>query len=210
MILLETFRIHRNWHSVQKLLPHYTLNEIQEHYEYIYLNQQGSKLLPKVPETKASMFPEPIIPYRLKLDDVQDPPRHSPGTFGFNLTAGYNAARSDFEVKFDANAESLVAHLPTICSSSPEFPLFSELHCSIIQIYNRRLLERQRRRRIIREHGLIVPRKTATWLHRYDQTLTHSVYDRLARYMQFYTGEGFEYMMEGLHRAGELKMQIAR
>lgn len=210
LILLEGLRVHRNWHSVAKLLPNRTPKELEEHYNRYYLNQRGSPFLPKIPETATSLFPEPIVPYRFKTTDVQDPPRYTPGTISYSSVAGYNAARSDFEIKYDSNAEDLVANLPTVKTTDPDYNLMSQLQYAIANIYNRRLAERNRRRRIIKEHGLIMPRKTTTWLHRYNLTITSSVYDRLVHFMQFYKGEGFEKMMEGLHRAGELKIQIAR
>lgn len=210
MSLLEGIRVHRNWEHVAKLLPNRTIEEIKEHYDRFYLDRVGSSSLPVVSESEASLFPQPLIPYRFKLTDVNEPPRYTPGTVSYSSVAGYNAARSDFEIKYDANAEELVAPLPTIQPSDPDYYLMSELLCAIARIYNRRLEERKRRMKVIRDHGLIVTRKFTSWLHRYDMTITSNVYDRLLRFMQFYNGEQFEYLMEGLHRAGELKIQIAR
>lgn len=183
--------------------------EVKEHYEEFYLERKGSLSLPVVSNNCNEYIP-PVVPYRFRLVDVADPIRCSSSSPMFHNYAGYNAARSDFEMDYDASAEDLISHLQVIDDTHPLRETLEKLQCSIIHIYNRRLRERQRRKRVIKEHGLIMHRKMLSWLHRFDNTLSQSVYERLIPFVQFYRGQGFEYLMEGLHRVGELKMQIAR
>lgn len=210
MILLDSLVQDNNWDTIAKKLPGRSVKEIKEHYDYFYLRKKGSSLLPHFPEVDAP-YPLPIIPYRFKVKDVEDPPRYASNSVGYLSVAGYNAARSDFELEYDTSAEEFVASLKTADPNDPYYKALSHLQCGIVEAYNRRLQERQKRKTVIRTHGLILLRKTIAAMHRYDMTVTRTVYERLMCFMQFFnTGLEFDYLLEGLHRAGELKMQISR
>lgn len=213
LTLLVSLLQYNNWGLVMKELPGRSIKEIKEHYDYFYLRRHGSSLLPEIPKFERPVYPTPVVPYRVKLAGVEEPPRYTSNSVGFHSVAGYNPARSDFELEYDANAEDLVAHLEyeTVDQSDPEHDIIADLQCAMINSYNRRLQERQRRKNVIRTHGLILLRKTTAALHRYDVTITRPVYERLLCFMQYYhSGLEFDFIMEGLHRAGELKMQISR
>uniref|UniRef100_A0A1Y1LJI4 Transcriptional adapter n=1 Tax=Photinus pyralis TaxID=7054 RepID=A0A1Y1LJI4_PHOPY len=211
LILLDTLLDYGNFSLVHRQLPNRSFKEIKEHYDEFYLNKKASNLLPSFIPVPLSSKHE-IMPYRFHLNDIDDPPRHNPNSVGYHTMAGYNAARSDFELEYDSNAEDLIASLnfKNIDRSDPDYELMTDLQCAIISSYNRRLLERQRRKAIIRNHGLILIRKTIGWLHRYDATITRRVYGKMCRFMQFFSGMHFEYLMEGLHHAAVLKNEIFR
>lgn len=199
-----------NWTSISKMLPNYSIREIKEHYEHFYIHREGSELLPEFSKSSRGTFMEPIVPYRFKTVNIMEPPRAPLNITSGSYLSGYNAARSDFELDYDTSAEDLLCKLEVPQENNPNYDLLVSLQYAIFNIYNKRLQERMRRKRIIRKHGLIVPRKVSAWLHRYDMTITPSVCEKMIRFMQFCSGERFEYIMEGLHKAGELKMQIAR
>lgn len=210
LTLLDSLQKYGNWNSVAKEIPNRTLKEIKIHYDYFYLERHGSDHFPEVNKSESAAFLEPIVPYRQRISDTDEPPRYSPNTLGYKSLAGYNPARSDFESEFDSTAEDLLSNLKPVDKDDPHFDLITNLQCSVIQSYNRRLIERQRWKKIIRDHGLIVLRKVNAWLHRYDVTITRPVYEKLIRFMQFCTPVQFELLMEGLHHSGELKIQILR
>ncbi|KAK5646921.1 hypothetical protein RI129_005385 [Pyrocoelia pectoralis] len=211
LILLDTLLDYGNFGLVDRQLPNHSLREIKNHYDEFYLMKKGSNLLPNFQPLQNSIKNQ-MVPYRFRLNDIDDPPRYNPNSVGYHTMAGYNAARSDFELEYDSNAEDLIASLnfKNIDRSDPHYELMTNLQCAIISSYNRRLLERQRRKTIIRNHGLILIRKTIGWLHRYDATVTRRVYGKMCRFMQFYTGTHFEYLMEGLHHVAMLKNEILR
>lgn len=211
LTLLESLLRDNNWESIAKKLPGRSIPEIKEHYDYFYMQQNGSPLLPKPPKVEGAPYPMPIVPYRFKVIGVEDPPRHASGSESCLHITGYNAARSDFEGDYDAGAEETVADLEPIDRNHPDYELLTNLQCALIAAYNRRLWERQKRKRILKNHGLILLRKTVSALHRYNVTITERVYTKLMGFMQFFkSGMDFDYLLEGLHRAGELKMQISR
>ncbi|XP_017777769.1 PREDICTED: transcriptional adapter 2-alpha-like isoform X1 [Nicrophorus vespilloides] len=203
MILLNGILTLSNFSKITTLLPNKSFKDIKKHYDYYYLMRKGSDQLPKVQIDDHVM--QPVVPYRFRLNNVQDPIRSRD-----SAPAGYNAARSDFEFDFDKNAEDTISTLELFDSEHKFYDIASDLQKAIVNAYRRKVWERQRRKNIIREHGLIMQQKTTSWLHRYDMTITPPIYEKLIRFMQFFNGRGFEYLMEGLHRAGELKIQIAR
>lgn len=212
LILLKVLLDYGNFSSITRYLPNRSVKEVKEHYDYYYLQKNGSSLLPSFPKISVEQNVGTVIPYKFRVFDVDEPPRYNSNSVGFHSMAGYNAVRSEFELEYDSNAEDLISNLnyEPVGRCDPNYELITNLQCAIIRSYNRRLLERHRRKTIIRNHGLILSRKTIAWLHRYDMTITRRVYERMCRFMQFYSGMQFEFVMEGLHRAGELKAEISR
>ncbi|KAF5300787.1 hypothetical protein FQA39_LY11032 [Lamprigera yunnana] len=211
LVLLNTLLDYSNFSLVAKDLQNRTVKEVKEHYDDFYLQKKGSELLPSFSIIDRANI-NPIVPYRFKLVDVHEPPRYNYNSVGFHSMAGYNAPRSDFELEYDSNAEDLISglNLKDIGRSDPHYKLITDLQCAILRSYNRRLAERERRKLIIRNHGLILIRKTIGWLHRYDASITKRTYERFCRFMQFCSGMQFEFLLEGLHRVGELKAEISR
>lgn len=200
-----------NWEMISKKLRNRTEQEVKEHYDKFYLDEACSAL-PRIPDTQESLFPTQVVPYRYRLTNIEEPPRYAPSTSGYQSVAGYNAARSDFEIEYDANCEDILAKLSEtdIPITHPQYHVLQELQCGLIRSYNRRVKERERRKRVIRSHGLILLRKTISSLHRYENTITRSVAERMLIFMQFLNGMEFDFLMEGLHRAAELKQRISK
>lgn len=199
-----------NWIDVSRRVQGKSAEECKTHYLQHYVNGQTLPNLPVIKETTTSLFGCEPIPYIFKLQDLEEPPRFSRDTSNCRLLAGYNAARSDFEVNFDNHAELLICDLEydDFQPDSENYQLGQSLQVAIVQAYNNRLKERMRRRRIIRNHGLIAFRKTISWIQRYENTITRPLAERLLIFMQLMEGMEFDYFMEGLHRVGELKNYI--
>lgn len=210
LTLLDALTVYGNWNSVAGQLPNRSLNEILEHYDYFYLKGRGTENMPRFPDRDEAAFITPVVPYRFKLSDIAEPPRYLQNTIGYQSLAGYNPVRADFENEYDMNAEDVLGNLHEFNRKDPHYDVLTELQCGIINGYNRRLKERERWKKIIRECGLITLRKLTFWLHRYDVTIGKNAYEKLVRFMQISDPLQFEMLMEGLHRVGELKVHIAR
>ncbi|CAG9814373.1 unnamed protein product [Phaedon cochleariae] len=208
--LLDAIQNYGNWNMVAQEFPNRTISEVVDHYDYFYLERNGSDGLPNIKQSDAALFPELVVPYRFQLSDIDEPPRYLSNTVGFKSLAGYNPARSDFENEYDKNAEDLLSNMEVVNEDDPHYELLTNLQCSLIESYNRRLRERQHWKNLIRNHGLLLLRKTISWLHRYDYTIQKPVYEKLIRFMQFCKPVKFDMLMEGLHRVGELKIHISR
>lgn len=201
-----------NWVDVARRMQGKTADDCKNHYLKHYVDRQSLPGLPKIRETRASLFAAEPVPYLLKLQDLEEPPRFATNTTNCRLLAGYNAARSDFEVNFDNHAELLVADLKyeDFELEDPDYELGRCLQASIVQAYNNRLRERTRRRKIIRDHGLIAFRRTISWLQRYETTISRPISERLLIFMQLVNGIEFDFVVEGLHRSGEIKNYIKK
>lgn len=199
-----------NWVDVSKRIAGKSSEECKAHYLVHYVENQSLPGLPRIKETRASLFGSDPIPYCYKLHDLEEPPRFACDTLNCRMLAGYNAARSDFEVNFDNHAELLVSELnyDQFDSDDSDNELGRSLQVAVVGAYNNRLKERKRRRKIIRDHGLIAIRRTMSWLQRYESTITRALAERLLIFMQLTGGMDFDYLMEGLHRVGELKNYI--
>ncbi|XP_043290061.1 transcriptional adapter 2-alpha-like isoform X1 [Venturia canescens] len=201
-----------NWIDIAKRIQGKSAEECKIHYLKHYIEHQSLPDLPRIRETRTSLFGGEPIPYLFKLQDLDEPPRFIPNSMNGRLLAGYNAARSDFDVNFDNHAESLVSEL-NFREFEPQddnYRLGTSLQIAIVQAYNNRLMERARRYRILRNHGLIAFRRTISWLQRYETTITRPIADRLLIFMQLTSGIEFDYILEGLHHFGEIKNYISK
>lgn len=207
--LLDGISNYGNWNTIAEDFPNRSVNEIIDHYDYFYLDRRGCEGFPKA-ENRNAVFQELVVPYRFNLSDNDEPPRYLSNTVGYKSLAGYNPARSDFENEFDKGAEDILSNLEIIDEEDPQYELLTNLQCSLVESYNRRLRKRQRWKNLIRDHGLLLVRKTYSWLRRYDSTIHKSVYEKLIRFMQVCEPAKFDMLMEGLHRTGELRLQITR
>ncbi|CAL7951572.1 unnamed protein product [Xylocopa violacea] len=196
-----------NWVDMAKRMHGKSAEECKNHYLQHYVDNQTLPGLPKIKETRTSLFGSEPIPYSFKLQELEEPPRFAPNSLNCKLLAGYNPARSDFEINFDNHAELLISDLnyDEFNVNDDCYKLGVELQVATVQAYNNRLRERMRRRKIIRDHGLIAFRKTISWIQRYECTITRTLAERLLIFMQLLGGIEFDYFMEGLHRAGELR-----
>ena len=201
-----------NWVDISRRMQGRSPEECKAHYLQNFIDHQSLPGLPKFKETEASLFYSSPTPYMFNLEDIEEPPRFSAGTVNSKLLSGYNAARSDFEINFDNHAELLICDLKydEFNSEYPDDNLGRSLQTTLVSAYNIRLKERKRRQQILREHGLITLRRMNTWLYRYDNTITKSLVDRLLVFMQVVSGMDFDYIIEGLHRAGELKFYLQK
>lgn len=195
-----------NWEDIAKAVVTRSKLECQEHYKKYYIENVQHKDLDLVPHTQQSMYPKPIVPYLYSTDICHNPPRNNPTD---QHLAGYNAYRSEFELNYDQNTESLF-HYGDVPDDSEENELLDHLKLSLVNALNNRLLERKRRYDIIKAHGLIMPNKLISWLQRFDKTLTRARGSRLLSFMQFMTGMQFDAFMESLSLEGELSQKVLR
>lgn len=210
LTLLDAILNYGNWNLVAQEFPNRTADEVEDHYEYFYLRKKGHPNLPHMAWGDSALCPPIIVPYRFSLLDSDEPPRYLSNTIGYKSLAGYNPARSEFENEYNKNAEDILANLETIDEDDPKYALLTKLQCALVGTYNRKLKERQRWKNILSHHGLLLLRKTISWLHRYDLTVEKNVYEKLIRFMQFCEPLKFDMLIEGLHRIGELKIHISR
>ncbi|KAK3914924.1 Transcriptional adapter 2-alpha [Frankliniella fusca] len=123
---------------------------------------------------------------------------------------GYNAARGEFSVEFDDNAEIMVAELDSELTDpdDPDYEIVTDMQVAIVEAYNERLRERNRRKHIIRRHGLLLLQKTIGWLQRFETTIGREIAEKLTGLMRVLSGKKFDFLMESLHAMGETRAKI--
>lgn len=195
-----------NWEEISKSVHTRSKLECQEHYKKYYMENVQFKELKLLPETEQSLFPKPIIPYLYSTELSTNPPRNNQAD---QHLAGYNAYRSEFELNYDHHAESMF-NIEDNYSDDEDDECMDALKISLVNALNTRLRERKRRYKVIQNHGLIMPNKLISWLHRFDNTLTRAKCEWLLSFMQFMTGMQFDAFIEGLSLECELTQRILR
>ncbi|XP_002096163.3 transcriptional adapter 2A isoform X1 [Drosophila yakuba] len=176
-ILLKTLRTHGygNWEAVSQALDQrHEPAEARRHYHDCYFGGIFERLL-NLQHARHSYVPE-RMPYVFKMRSL-DPPRHDDiASMQFKLSAGYRCARGDFDTPYDTSAESLISIMVDhrdrdddheTPESDFESEVTEELQLGLVRAYNNRLRERQRRYKIMKQHGLIMPNRTVSWISKY-------------------------------------------
>jgi len=217
-----------NWIEVAKKLKlsntnsSFSSSECERHYTNAYLEYPHAAL-PTLPSPERLYRPLPIT-YKW---GTHDPPRPIPGSTYHRDMAGYCAARGDFHTEIFNNAEMDVSALQfdTAAASSSssateeddeqeekdcreDEELLEALKLGVIEVYNDKLKERCRRKRIVQEHGLINMHRHMAARYRYDSALTHRICERLSPLAQLLKFQDLSKLMEGLHAHAELKQRI--
>ncbi|XP_068626194.1 transcriptional adapter 2A [Battus philenor] len=195
-----------NWEEVSKVVHTRSKLECHEHYKKYYIENVQYNELKTLPETEQSLFPKPITPYLYNLQTSVNPPRNNQSD---QHLAGYNAYRSEFELSYDHNAENIF-NIEDGYSDDEDIDFMDALKVSLVNAFNTRLTERQRRYNIIQKHGLIMPNKLVSYLKRFDETVMRCKTERLVSFMQFMTGMQFDAFLEALSLEESILQRIFR
>ncbi|KAJ4935543.1 hypothetical protein JOQ06_017075 [Pogonophryne albipinna] len=142
-----------NWQDVAYQMRTKTKEECESHYMKNFINNPlFSSTLLSLRKTKDSRFAEGAIPFK----PTDDPPRPTFDSVLSRDMAGYMPARADFMEEFDNYAEWDLKDIDFVDDDSD---ILRALKLSVVDIYHSRLKERQRRKKVIRDHGLINLRK---------------------------------------------------
>lgn len=119
---------------------------------------------------------------------------------------GYMPNRDDFEREYDTAAEQLVS---TLALSPDDDETDVLLKLAQVDIYTRRLRERARRKRLVRDYQLVAnffrgnPKRTR---QNRDQ---RELRDRFRVFAQFHTSNEFERLLGSLEREKELRVRLS-
>uniref|UniRef100_A0A131XYL6 Transcriptional adapter n=1 Tax=Ixodes ricinus TaxID=34613 RepID=A0A131XYL6_IXORI len=191
-----------NWTDVAKQVGTQTARECEAHYlqHYIYAPNHLLKGIAPEPTYEEGCS---LAPLAYKVSG--DPPRPALCSQQQTDMAGYMPARGDFSCEFDNYAEMDLTDLDfTQC----EDDLDRELQLAMVEVYRSRLRERARRKWLVRTHGLVSVQRTSQSWRRYGSTLGERTSSLLARFMQLFPPDEFEFFVEGLHSEQLLKQQV--
>ncbi|CAD7005422.1 transcriptional adapter 2A isoform X2 [Ceratitis capitata] len=221
-ILLHTLekKGYGNWEAVvQALSFRHSVEECRQHYHDFYFGGIFERLL-GLTHARNAYFPE-RMPYVVKMRSVDPPRSDETATMQFKMMAGYRCARGDFDTPFDNSAEDLLTTImqDTFASKEDDDELLDcksreacdELQLALVRAYNHRLSERQRRYRIMRDHGLIMPNRTLGWISKYGEALgSESNCNRFLSFMQICNPVKFDMLVESLKYFTDVQKKIYR
>uniref|UniRef100_A0A8C7ZB74 Transcriptional adapter n=1 Tax=Oryzias sinensis TaxID=183150 RepID=A0A8C7ZB74_9TELE len=164
-----------NWQDVAYQMRTKTKEECESHYMKNFINNPlFSSTLLSLKKTKDSRFAEGAIPFK----PCDDPPRPIFDSVLSRDMAGYMPARADFMEEFDNYAEWDLKDIDFVDDDSD---ILHALKLAVVDIYHSRLKERQRRKKIIRDHGLINLRKFQMLERCYPKEV-QELYDAMRRF----------------------------
>ncbi|XP_044285825.1 transcriptional adapter 2-alpha isoform X2 [Varanus komodoensis] len=136
----------------------------------------------------------------------EDPPRPTFDSLLSRDMAGYMPARADFIEEFDNYAEWDLRDIDFVEDDSE---LLHALKIAVVDIYHSRLKERQRRKKIIRDHGLINLRKFQILERRYPKEV-QDLYEMMRRFARILGPTEHDKFIESHALEFELRKEIKR
>uniref|UniRef100_A0A452UR26 Transcriptional adapter n=1 Tax=Ursus maritimus TaxID=29073 RepID=A0A452UR26_URSMA len=155
--------------------------------------------LKQVEEAKTT---DTAIPFQ----SADDPPRPTFDSLLSRDMAGYMPARADFIEEFDNYAEWDLRDIDFVEDDSD---ILHALKMAVVDIYHSRLKERQRRKKIIRDHGLINLRKFQLMERRYPKEV-QDLYETMRRFARIVGPVEHDKFIESHALEFELRREIKR
>ncbi|XP_047132102.1 transcriptional adapter 2-beta isoform X1 [Hydra vulgaris] len=204
MLLLDGIEQHGlgNWDDVADHVGTKSFQEVQEHFEDIYLwkNIGTATLTRGLSEIRdhtaanAEFFPS--IHQTEEIIDL--PPSEQ-------LELGYKPLRDDFEREYDNDTENLVKNL--VCSRDDD-ELETALKLSMVDMYWRSLKERARFKKIAKQYGLITTKHKLIASRRKYSKEDREFKDKIRVFAQFLSVQQWEELVNNRIREKEIKLKI--
>ncbi|XP_063235227.1 transcriptional adapter 2B [Bacillus rossius redtenbacheri] len=127
------------------------------------------------------------------------------------MQLGYMPQRDDFEREYDNLAESLVS--PLFINSLEDDELDVALKLCQVDMYNRRLRERARRRRVSRDYQLVSQyfssvRKDRLTSRKKLSKEERELYDRMRTFTKFHTAPEHDQLLQSLLKERQMKVRL--
>lgn len=190
-----------NWSDVAHIMQTKSRSSCELHYRKCYLENPVPPL-PQAPEAERTFFPSPIpfIP-------CENPPRPIEGSALHIEMSGYLPARGDFTVEYDNYAEM---SLKDISFTDMSDQLYTELKLAAVDIYRNVLKERIRKKRIIRNCGLINVKKMLAYNKPYQRTIGYGNLDSIRVFQKLMNQLEWDKYIESWNYETHLKQCILK
>nr|XP_054312857.1 transcriptional adapter 2-alpha isoform X1 [Pongo pygmaeus]XP_054312858.1 transcriptional adapter 2-alpha isoform X1 [Pongo pygmaeus]XP_054312859.1 transcriptional adapter 2-alpha isoform X1 [Pongo pygmaeus]XP_054312861.1 transcriptional adapter 2-alpha isoform X1 [Pongo pygmaeus]XP_054312862.1 transcriptional adapter 2-alpha isoform X1 [Pongo pygmaeus]XP_054312863.1 transcriptional adapter 2-alpha isoform X1 [Pongo pygmaeus] len=192
-----------NWQDVANQMCTKTKEECEKHYMKHFINNPlfASTLL-NLKQAEEAKTADTAIPFY----STDDPPRPTFDSLLSRDMAGYMPARADFIEEFDNYAEWDLRDIDFVEDDSD---ILHALKMAVVDIYHSRLKERQRRKKIIRDHGLINLRKFQLMERRYPKEV-QDLYETMRRFARIVGPMEHDKFIESHALEFELRREIKR
>jgi len=227
-----------NWEDIGKSVGTQSSQQCQQHYEKVYLENQDeafSGIFTGTGKNKINpAIQQPVIfaPLEATSDSVKILRPAQRSSLHKDL-AGYNAARGDFDWESDNLAEmelnvieandDLYRLIATAASGESDEEdimeatddcdnvLVAKLNFVALQVHNQRLKKRLKRKRIVKEFGLLNKARDLGLPRRYPViSNSGSKYEHIFKIGRLLCALDFDFTLEGLEHEMEVRQQILR
>jgi transcriptional adapter 2-beta len=202
-----------NWDDISKDIETKNPEDAKEEYISKFLNGNIGKHTWKMENDLKLSLIDHTSGFDLTIDELQvDKLAESTNeicTQDMAAQLGYMPFRDDFEREYDVTAEQLVSNLAL---TTEDDDIESALKLAQVDIYNRRLRERARKKRIARDYRLI-----QEFFRKFEngkaKSLNQTKDERglrlsLKNFRQFYSNEAFERLIYTLERERILRIRL--
>ena len=190
-----------NWADVAHIIQTKSRYACESHYNKYYLENPVPEL-PQMPEPEQTFFPAPM-----PFCPSENPPRPLDGSALQLEMSGYMPARGDFTVEYNNYAEM---NMRDILLDDDGDPLLSQLEMVAVNVYRNVLKERVRRKRVIKNLGLINVKKTLSYNRVYQHTLGHNRMDSMRVFQKMMKQLDWDMYQESWHYEIMLKQCIEK
>ncbi|XP_056672414.1 transcriptional adapter 2-alpha isoform X4 [Monodelphis domestica] len=192
-----------NWQDVANQMCTKTKEECEKHYMKHFINNPlfASTLL-NLKQAEEAKTADTAIPFQ----STDDPPRPAFDSLLSRDMAGYMPARADFIEEFDNYAEWDLRDIDFVEDDSD---ILHALKIAVVDIYHSRLKERQRRKKIIRDHGLINLKKFQLMERHYPKEV-QDLYETMRRFARIVGPVEHDKFIESYALEFELRREIRR
>ncbi|KAG8451330.1 hypothetical protein GDO86_003515 [Hymenochirus boettgeri] len=192
-----------NWQDVANQMRTKTKEDCEKHYmKYFINNPLFASTLLSLKQAEEEMNVDTAVPFL----SAEDPPRPTFDSLLSRDMAGYMPARADFIEEFDNYAEWDLRDIDFVEDDSD---ILHALKIAVVDIYHSRLKERQRRKRIVRDHGLVNLRKFQILERRYPKHI-QELYDTMRRFARILGPYEHDKFIESHALEYELRREIKR
>ncbi|CAH1264217.1 transcriptional adapter 2-beta-like isoform X1 [Branchiostoma lanceolatum] len=196
-----------NWEEIADHIGNKTSQEVIEFYQERFIHGNLGKSC--IPEES----PYKVVDHTSSKDGPLSPSLSTPPQPPAELTLqeqqelGYMPLRDDFEREYDNEAESMVS---TLAVNYDDDDLETALKLAQVDMFLRRLKERQRRKRIAREYGLvgIFFNKQKQQAKRKLSKDEKELRDKMKVFSQFHASEQHEQFFENLQKEKQMRSRI--
>lgn len=184
-----------NWDDISAHVVTKTAKESKDHYNDLYVN---------------GIIGEGTVP-RFNRDNqgetVLSPQHHTPVRLeqAEQMELGYMPFRDDFEREFDNNAEALVSEMSF---TADDDEIEKALKLAHMDMYNRRIAERERRKRIAHQHNLIAGKQKLSTIKKKMSKEEKELGGRYHQFARLLEPEKYEAFIQSLKEEKQLKHRI--
>lgn len=202
-----------NWDDISKDIETKNPDDAKEEYISKFLNGTIGKHTWKNENEQRLTLVDHTIGDDLSIDELQvekfSESNQEICTPEQALQLGYMPFRDDFEREYDVTAEQLVSNLALI---SEDDEIETALKLAQVDIYNRRLRERSRKKKIARDYKLV-----QEFFRKFENGKGKSINQTkderglrlsLKNFRQFYTNDAYERLIQSLERERILRIRL--